>query len=210
MVSVPRAWPGETVVCLATGPSLTQADVEYCRGKARVIAVNDAYRLAPWADALYACDAKWWHWHRGVPEFQGAKWSLQYSAWSSHATQYPDVQRLRNTGPAGLECNPTGLKNGRNSGYQAVNLAVHYGASRIVLLGYDMQRSAKTGSHFFGEHPNRQMSPYPEFRRRFQSMVKPLAKAQVEVINCTVTTVLDWFPKRPLREVLRASAEVAA
>src|SRR5690349_14752114 len=36
--STPR-WAGETVVCLATGPSLTAEDVASCRGKARVIAI---------------------------------------------------------------------------------------------------------------------------------------------------------------------------
>ena len=57
---VPRAWVDETAVCIASGPSLTQADVDYVRGKARVIVVNNGYLLAPWADVLYAADARWW------------------------------------------------------------------------------------------------------------------------------------------------------
>jgi hypothetical protein len=189
------------VVILATGPSLTVEDVEYCQDKARVIAVNDAYRLAWWADALYACDAKWWHWHRGVPAFPKPKWSLEHSAWSAYRAAYPDVQRLQNTGPQGLEHNPSGLKNGRNSGYQAINLAVHYGAARILLLGYDMQ-ARKGQTHFFGDHPNKQQSPYAQFRRAFESMVKPLAKRGVSVVNCSPASVLSAFPKLPLRQAL--------
>lgn len=198
---VPKLWAGETVVCLATGPSLTAEDVDYCQGKARVIAVNDAYRLAPWADALYACDAKWWHWHQGVPNFAGAKWSLDHSAWHNYRAKYPDVVKLRNTGPNGLEHAPTGLKSGRNSGYQAINLAVHYGATRILLLGYDMQPSGGK-SHFFGEHPNQQQSPYAMFRRAFESLVKPLEKCGVSVINCTRRSALTAFPKGVLEQVL--------
>jgi hypothetical protein len=208
MVAVPQAWPGQTVVILATGPSLTVDDVEACRGRARVIAINDAYTLAPWADALYACDAKWWHWHRGVPTFTGPKWSLHHSAWTKYETAYPDVQRLRNTGAAGLELDPTGLRSGRNSGYQAINLAVHYGAQRIVLLGYDMQPSGGR-SHFFGEHPNGQQSPYGMFKQQFATIVKPLAKAGVEVVNCTRRTALLCFPQAPLEEIL-ASCSAAA
>lgn len=200
-ISVPRSWPGETVVCVATGPSLTREDVEYCQGKARVIVVNDAYTLALWADALYACDAKWWHWHRGAPEFANAKWSLEHSAWGTYRSIYPDVQRLRNTGPNGLEHESSGLKNGRNSGYQAINLAVHYGVKKIILLGYDMQPSGGK-SHFFGEHPNRQQSPYASFRARFVSLVKPLSKIGVEVVNCTRRSALTAFPAGHLREVL--------
>lgn len=201
MVSVPRLWSGETVVCIATGPSLTAEDCEFVRGKARVIAINDAYRLAPWADCLYACDAQWWRWHQGVPSFAGVKWSLNHSAWGKYRAVYPDVRLLRNTGPAGLEHEPTGLRTGRNSGYQAVNLAYHYGAARIVLLGYDMQPSGGK-SHFFGEHPNGQRSPYDQFRRAFQSLVKPLQKAGIQVINCTRRTALLAFPTAPLEDVL--------
>jgi hypothetical protein len=205
--SVPRAWPGATVVCLATGPSLTAADVAYCRGKARVIAINDAYRLAPWADVLYAADARWWHWHAGVPGFAGAKWSLADPRWHARADRYPDVQRLRNTGSRGLERHPTGLRSGLNSGYQAINLAVHYGAARIVLLGYDLQ-TADGRSHFFGEHPK---GPPPElhlFLPRFRSLVAPLADAGVAIVNCTRTTALECFPRTPLETALPANNRV--
>ena len=210
MVSVPKDWPGETVVILATGPSLTQEDVDHCRGKARVIAINDAYKLATWADCLYATDAKWWNWHKGVPEFTGPKWSIEHSQWNNTRALYPDIQRLRNTGPGGLEHNPTGLKNGRNSGYAAINLAVHYGVSKIVLLGYDMQASGGK-SHFFGEHPGgKNVSPYPQFRAVFSTIVKPLAKVNVTVINCTRKSVLACFPKAALEDVLPAKDEAAA
>lgn len=213
MVAVPRSWPGSTVVLLATGPSLNQVDADYCRGKARVIAINDAYKLAPWADCLYGTDARWYHWHKGVPSFTGPKWSLEHSQWGPYRAHYPDVQRLRNTGPGGIEHEPTGLKNGRNSGYAAINLAVHYGAVRVILLGYNMQ-PMKGKAHFWaennGEHPNKQRSPYDQFRRRFESLKKPLAKLGVTVINCTEGSALTTFPKQPLREALPETAQVAA
>jgi hypothetical protein len=207
MVSVPRRWPGETVVCIGTGPSLTAEDVNAVRGQARVIAVNDAYRLAPWADALYACDVQWWKWHHGVPSFTGEKWSLKVSGWRHASARYPDVQLLTNTGKTGLETDPTGLRTGKNSGYQAINLAVHYGAKRIVLLGYDMKLGA-TGAHFFGEHPGHRRGPYRTFIPCFSTLVAPLHRLGVEVINCTRDTALDAFPKAPLAQVLRV--EVAA
>lgn len=209
MATVPKDWPGETVVILATGPSLTQEDVDYCRGKARVLCVNDSYTLASWADALYATDAKWWHWHKGVPSFTGPKWSLEHSQWGSHRVNYPDVQRLRNAGHDGLEHNPTGLRNGRNSGFAAINLAVHYGVKRILLLGYDQQKT-KDKSHFFGDHPNKAPSPYPQFRRIFETLKKPLAKVGIEIVNCSTHTALTAFPQGQLRDVLKAKDEVAA
>ena len=48
MPEVSRLWPGSTVVCIGSGPSLTPEDVAYVRGKARVIAINRSVDLAPW------------------------------------------------------------------------------------------------------------------------------------------------------------------
>lgn len=49
---------GETVFCLACGPSLTPEIVEKLKGR-RVIAVNSAVYKAPWADVLLFTDAGW-------------------------------------------------------------------------------------------------------------------------------------------------------
>jgi len=203
--SVPKFWPNSTIVCIGSGPSLTPADVGAVHGRARVIAVNDAYRLAPWADVLYAADAQWWTWHAGVPTFHGPKYSVS----SSIPVTWPDVQILQNTGPLGLECAPTGLRTGYNSGYQAINLAVHFGAARILLLGYDMQPAANGQTHFFGDHPDHSLSPYGVMRLAFESIVQPLKEACVEAINCTPGSALTCFPCRRLDEAL-SSQQVAA
>src|SRR3990167_1952589 len=113
---VPHLWPGSTIVGMGGGPSLTPEDVDAVRDRAHVIAVNDAYRLAPWADVLYAADAKWWRWHQGVPTFPGLKYTVQ-----PEAAVWPGVQVLQNTGERGVEIDPRGLRTGRNSGYQAMN-----------------------------------------------------------------------------------------
>jgi hypothetical protein len=192
--TVPRLCPGGTVVCLGSGPSLTLEDVAFVRGKATVVAVNDAVRLAPWADVLYACDAKWWFWHRadGAAAFVGPKFALENAA-----KKYPGVQVLRKTGETGLELDPTGLRAGRNSGYQAINLAVHLGASRILLLGYDMK-----GDHFFGPHPDGSRPPFAICLQRFATLVDPLRQLGVEVVNCTPGSALTCFPYVPLAEGL--------
>jgi hypothetical protein len=192
-VSVPMLFPGATFVCLATGPSLTKADAAYCETRAGVtIAINDAYRLAPWANVLYACDAKWWRWHKGVPTFTGLKYALE-----AGAGRWPGVQVLHNTGRVGLETRAYGLRTGSNSGYQAINLARHLGARRILLLGYDMR-----GGHFFGQHPDGTAPPFAVCLSHFHSLVKPLAAEGIEVLNCSRHTALEAFPRVPLEEAL--------
>lgn len=194
--TVPRLWPDATVVLLGGGPSLTPADVDACRGRARVVAINDAYRLAPWADVLYACDAQWWAWHRGVPSFTGRKYSID-----PRAAHWPGVQILRNTGELGLEDAPDGLRTGGNSGYQAINLAVHLGAARILLLGYDLQATGGR-HHWFGAHPNRTPPPLAAFRRHFAALIDPLRARGIPIVNCTPTTALEAFPRSTLAAAL--------
>jgi hypothetical protein len=188
-----RTWLGETVVCLGCGPSLTQADVDLVRGRARVIAINTAYTLAPWADVLYACDSKWWFWHQGAKDFPGRKLALTPEA----QRHFPDVELLRNSGPDGLELKDRGaVRAGSNSGHQAINVAVHLGASRILLLGYDMR-----GGHFHAPHPDGSAPPFTVCLARFRTLAAALP-AGVQVLNCTRRTALTCFPCVPLEDAL--------
>lgn len=194
---VPRLCPDGTVVCLGSGPSLLQEDVNWAHAKgATIIAVNDAYLYAPFAAALMASDGAWWV-HK-KPEFAGLRYSLDPTA-----ARVPGVVVLKNTGCDGLELDPAGLKTGRNSGAAAVNLAVHFGAKRIILLGYDMDADKKR-THFFGHHkfPLRDGSPYELFRETFKRQVGPLRQLGIDIVNCSRKTALRCFRLAKLEEEL--------
>jgi hypothetical protein len=201
MASVPRLFGGQTIVCMASGPSLCDEDVQFVRGKAPVIVVNTTYQKAPWADVLHGCDLRWWIWHKGVPEFTGLKYTLTRSLNSDVRNKW-GVVPLKRTGHTGLETNPSGLRTGSNGGYQAIGLARHLGASRILLLGYDMQRGPKGEEHWHGDHPNRSRSPYELFVKRFATIVEPLKAEGIEVINCSRRTALECWPQMSIQDAL--------
>ena len=213
MITVPKLWPDSTIACLATGPSLTEEDVQYLRGKMPVIAINDAWQLAPWADVLYSSDRSWWPHYKGVPKFPGMKYGVGSGMGKANPYRlHPEITVLRNTGWTGLELDPSGLKTGKNSGYAALNLAVHFGAKRILLLGYNMSH-LHGKCHFFGNHPpnlQQTASLFPNFRRSFDTLVEPLKEQGIEVINCTKHTSLQAFPCGELREVLKDRLAVAS
>lgn len=201
--AAPRLWPGATVACLGGGPSLTQGQVARLRGRVRVVAINDAWRLAPWADVLYACDWRWWRKHAGVPAFQGLKVTLSNGC--GHLDAWPEIRVLENTGTEGLERAPSGLRTGRNGGYQAINLAVHLGAARILLLGYDMKAAAGERTHWFGDHedwPTRATIFRDVFLPHFAGLARALDELGVAVVNCTPDSALDVFPRARLEEAL--------
>ncbi len=201
--TAPCLWPGETFACLGGGPSLTAAQVRALRDKTRTIAVNDAWRLAPWAEVLYACDGRWWRKHGGVPAFKNLKVTLSNSA--DLVRDWPAIGILENTGTGGLERDPRGLRTGRNGGYQAINLAVHLGARRILLLGYDMKPGADGRTHWFGDHedwPTRPNLFRDIFLPHFEGLAHALDAIGVSVVNCTPGSALDVFPKASLDQVL--------
>lgn len=218
--TVPELWPGSTVVCIGGGPSLTGEQVEACRdrldatgARVRVIAVNDAWRIAPFADVLYFCDDKWWEWHhRKLADWRGMIVRLQGG---KHDFGDARIKVLRNLDEkGGLAERRDGLHTGQNSGYQAINLAVHFGARQIVLLGYDMKSSMAGGlpkTHWFGDHPGG-TSPdiYRVFLPWFDTLPPALAKRGVRVVNCTPGSALNAFPKMDLEQALGPRVAAAA
>lgn len=198
--SVPPEWFNEVAFLLACGPSFSRVPVDKLQGKGRVLAINDAYQRVPWADVLYACDLKFLRAHqdRILGTFQG-----RYIV--SLDNNLPGVRSLRNTGEVGLETDPGGLKHGHNSGYQAINLAYHLGATKIVLLGYDMgtpngqlhwqPRSDQQTEFGFNQSLSIMLACFP-------SLVQPLYEAGVSVVNCTPHSKLQCWPYEPLSTVL--------
>lgn len=208
---VPRLMSAGTVAVLGSGPSLCRADVEACRVLEGVICVNDTYKLAPWALALYAADEKWWTWHSGAPAFAGR---YRYTLAGEVARKWKGVVALRRGSETGLSSDRTRVALGRNGVYQAINVAVHFGASRILLLGVDMSLGPRAdgkgkSDHFFGHHPDNTKPEFAECLRRFETLVRPLRDAGVEILNCSRRTALTAFPCVPLEEALARREAVA-
>lgn len=198
--SIGTRWAGETAFVLASGPSLSQADAEACRGLGRVMVVNATYQLAPWADALYAADFRFWNEYfddvRRV--FTGELWSCSERARDCFGTQWIRA----NTGE-GFCPRPMTINGGGNSGFQAVHLAATFGCSRIVLLGFDMQRTAGR-EHWHGPHrgglPNGK--GFAAWMDRFSYLARDLGNCGVRVVNCTRVTAMHCVDERRLEDVL--------
>jgi hypothetical protein len=207
---IARRWPEQTIVCAASGPTLTAEDLAYARRRAPVVAVNDAIRLAPWAPVLYSSDRGWWRHYAGMADYRGHKVGVGWKVGDASAMPHaPGVQVLEHTGLEGLERAPTGLRTGGHSGYAAINLAVHLGARRIVLLGYTCG-TVGGRSHFFGRHPaglpESSAQNYAVFRRAYDTLVAPLAELGVAVVNATPGTTITAFPCAPLMVAFREAA----
>jgi len=202
--TVEQNWKGRTVVCMATGPSLTADVVRTVRAAAvPVVAVNDAYLMAPWADVCYFADAKWWRWHKDRPEWAGFAGERCTIYAHKHTCPDPQVHALLSSRNGdGLSTDPGAVITGANSGYQALNIATLAGASRVVLVAYDC-RDVDGRSHFFGEHPDGTKPPYDAIRMRYREAAEAAKRIGVEVLNATPGSRLDMFEAVDLAESLQ-------
>lgn len=216
--TVPPEWTGETCVILGGGPSLLGFDARCLEGM-RVIAINESYRLWPASDVLYWADRKWWTRRKDEVSavFQG-----RYIVTVDPKVQDSGVKQLRNTGVEGFDPDPGALRTGANSGYQAIHLAAHFGARRIILLGYDMRCSGGR-THWHEGHPTSQVHALQTtltkcFLPKFWGLVEPLRERGVEVIisdyqrvpDTPLTWVMQDWPARQLDSVLAEERELVA
>lgn len=210
-------WAHDTVFIVGGGPSLKELDLSVLsrgnrRPGQRVIAVNNAYRLVPDADALFYADTRWWSWNSQdvKAKFIGERIITTSAAGIRYLD--PSVVRMgrdynfdpRHRAPEhcyALAEDPCFLS-GPDSGYMALNLAYHYGASRIVLLGFDMGFKAGE-AHWHEDHPvSTPETNYTDlFIPRYPALIDALKQRNVEVLRCTPSK-LDYIPEMPLAEAL--------
>jgi hypothetical protein len=171
------------------------------------IAINTTFKLAPWADMLYAADVEWWghldH-HKQAMAFAGLKVSCQ---------PVYGVNVLRNTGVLGFDPDPGAVRTGGNSGYQAIHIAMHTKASRILLCGFNM-RSYDGNDHWHPEHPKGLRTTTPELYNRWCERFEVLAQEaklrNIDVVNVTPDSALTVFRKSTLEAELAKSTEHAS
>lgn len=191
-------WTGETAVIVASGGSAVDEPLDAGRGKFRYLAVKDGWRHVPWADALYGCDHHWWNAYRGIPDFHGLKICynpLTIAEWGSTG-RFLKVHIPRGDGVKFLFGKTGEVGWGGHSGFQAINLALQFGARRLLLVGFDM--SLNRGRHFFGEHPYK-VAPSAKslllWRKILEDEAPVLAGRGIEVINCSPSSALTIWRK---------------
>lgn len=189
------SWPGDTVLVLGAGKSARDVAAALRPGCMRVIALNRSHELVPWAEVLYAADSGFWRQYANAREFKGWRFCADnhvryFGADIATVTIARDPRGLRLTemvrGPIGT------VGYGGNSGFQAVNLAAQFGASRILLC-LDYQ-----GSHWHEDHPKTLRNPTTgQFRQWATDLDRqaPILRSWgIEVFNVARNSILRAYP----------------
>lgn len=195
--SVPPIWAGRTVAILASGPSMSGQVAEAVRGRAVAIAINTTFTLAPWAEMLYAADAAWWVVNsQKALKFEGLKVSAR------NHVPYRSVLMLRYTGREGFDPDP-GAVRGLDSAYEAACVAIHAGASRILLCGVDLG-----GTNWHGRHPEplrtTEAATFERMRATWTTLVPHAIERGVDLVNCSPTNEIAGVRRASVFDELRS------
>lgn len=188
-------WRGQTVLVLGAGPSARMVAEMVPPGAVRAIAVNRSFELVPWAECLYAADSGFWSTYPAARRFDGWKFCADPHVRYIDANVYPvTISRDPRTGVRSSDMirGPVGTIGGAgNSGFQAVNLAVQFGASKILLcLDY-------RGKHWHGDHPRSLRNPSDKQLGQWAGLLdrqaSRLASWGIEVLNIAPQSALKAF-----------------
>lgn len=178
------------MVCIASGPSLTEADCSLVeRSGLPAIVINTSWRLARFADVLLAGDGAWWDANAADVEIDAHGVCCSEAAANRHGIEWFKP-----------------LKPHWNSGMAAIWYAQARGAGQVILLGYDCKVTGGR-KHW---HPDHERTKNPP-----ESMVKGWARnfAQMpcrgSVINASRDTAITRWPRVPLEQALRTEAIAA-
>jgi hypothetical protein len=205
---------GRTACLIATGPSLKPQQVEVAKSKGfALFGCNNVWELTE-LDVLWATNGQWWdhYWSDKLKAYPAAKWTVNRAAAIKYGLNWTAERAAQ-----GLSTDPNYIHHGHGSGYSMLNLAYLMGASRIVLLGYDLKyapnydgKARQVGSsprHYFGEYAPA-LHHWPSVHVKggvhveLVSLYESVARqGLVEIINCSPDTALTCFPRVPIEQL---------
>jgi len=225
MWNIPKIWEGGQCIILGGGPSITtQFGVpnsivqDVYEGKStpavygpymsaihaqHVIAVNMAYKIGDWIDCVFFGD-------RGFLLKQQADFfafnGLRVTCASGVGDYNGNLKVVeRDTRKKnGISFVPNKLCWNNNSGAAAINLAVHFGVKRIILLGFDMKLDSGQNQHWHKYyHTDVKMvdQTMKMHLKSFPAIAKDL-DGKVEIINCSPDSSIVDFPKLNFKDIL--------
>jgi hypothetical protein len=205
--SVPRAWAGERCFVICGGESVKAQRDLIPRLTGRIIAVKHAALLRPDADVLF------WAGERAdelappvLSVFTGGDIVVRgkgHPVFPAHAKRIGRTcDDKGNLHPHSvLSVDPTRVA-GYDAGTSAINLAVLFGATEILVLGMDM-----AGGRWFNGQIDHYLPQPPE--SDFQRHMAPLpflavdaTRKGIRIVNCSPVSRVTCFERQPLEAFL--------
>lgn len=198
-------WSDRPVFIVGGGTSLKGFDFNSLRGRGYVLAVKQAWRDLPFADACFGLDRAWQTWARDdllALTFTMPLWIAIEPEWTGFkpiaGAHYLRMIRKAET----LSESPWTVESGGNSGFGAFNFAYLKRARRIVLLGFDFGPSHYDPSAYTPRPDDHNLRYMQGWADNFSKTLPQLRAAGVTVLNASPASKISAFPKMTPAEAL--------
>lgn len=188
-------------IILGTGPSLNKQKHDIARLKKKgfkLFGVNNTFNDFD-LDVWIACDPSW---HNVYGKVKGNfdKWHWDVDICNQHGYKY--IEGRWGDGEnrcSGLSEEKGWIAYGHSSGFQALGLAVQYGADEIYLCGFDMRYD---GDRHYFSGLSEENGEYPESLRKYSEFdgliacyeTIPANNPNLKIYNATKGSALTCFP----------------
>lgn len=194
--SIPREWEGERCFILCNGESIRSQRHLIPQLNGRIIAIKEAVRLRPDADVFFVARQRVDDIMPDLfPIFRG-KYVI---ARNKVPVNYPDyVKMVSRTKDHARLCDDPQLVCGFDSGTSAINIAYHFGATEIVLLGMDMRGNRWCNGEFRHPVPHIPESDHARHSSVLPAIAKDAKSKGLRIVNCSPDSAVECFEKQPL------------
>ena len=191
-------WKDQTVYIIGGGPSFLPEYAERLRGH-NVIGCNESYALG--GDIVTFChflDLIWWNLHKDK--------AVDYSGTFTTCNDLilDKGVRVFRSKPSGIEFKKRDtISHNRNTGLSAINLAIHFGANKIILLGFDMGGGGVGSGHWYERDKDTNNSSLRMHRKAAFDVYEDIEEhGGIEVINASPDSKLVYWPKVSPEDIL--------
>lgn len=224
MKKIRPIYKGRTAIIAGTGPSITQEILDICndaraQGKVKIFGANLAYRGFD-VDVLHGCNSQFWEYYLGTDPILR---NCDFDKWTTRPeliNRYPGLNYIQEIWADGLSTDPDYIHAHHGTGPQVINIALHYGIKRMLLVGWDMSypkdydgQAKQIGSgkrHYFGEYPAH-LQHWPSVdivEGKLNGLIREMETIKpedygIEIINCTEGSAMKCFPFGKLTGILK-------
>ncbi len=205
---VPRIWDSkEPVFLFGGGPSIKGQDFSGL-AKYHSIGVNSSYRLGlDWIDVCFFGDDGWWDFlggREGTRDFKGLIISCNPR---KVFNIIPRIIQVNSGKPVGIDTMTNYVAWNYNTGFTAINLAYHFGARTIVLIGYDMRFNGREKNWHRdywvdGRRPKLDKQLFKRWLSCVPKIEKDAKELGVTILNATPNSAIEKWPKVDWRDYL--------
>jgi len=188
-------------------PSAYSPYMEFLHDK-HVIGGNVAYMLGDWVDiVLYGDQNFYTRYYESLALFPRLKITCYPHKVKQDWLKYIPMDKDH---PRGISRNPSKISWNKNIGGASINLAYHTGATRVFLLGFDMNLNSVGRQHWHNiynrgpivEQERIRKLPFPKHQRCFPNIVYDAKELGLEIINVNPDSAIKQFPKCSLNQLI--------